>query len=156
MARKGVSDAINTTDRSQAGNAQTGDQRDPNNGVRPRRVSMAAGKNLDIHGVVLDEENFYYRWFLDSETRGGRIQRAEAAGYEYVTDLEGRKLTRPSGGGTMFLMKLPMEYRLEDLQLKREKVQRTMEDQTRVGANEYTDGNRDSIVSSKSSDNPYS
>jgi hypothetical protein len=154
MSRKGVSDAITTNDRAQAGNAQTGDSRDPNNGVRKRRVSMSAGKNLDIHGVVLDEENFYYRWFLDSATRGGRIQQAEGAAYEFVTDHEGRKITRPSGGGTMYLMRLPMEYRLEDLQLKREKVLRTMEDQERVGANEYAPDGR-SVSSRTVSDNPF-
>lgn len=155
MSRKGVSDAITTRDRAQAGNAQSGDSRDPNHGKKPRRVSMSAGRNLDVHGVVLDEEAFYYRWLLDSATRGGRIQKAEGAGYEFVTDHEGKKVTRPAGDGVLYLMRLPMEYRKEDLQLKHEKVLRTMEDQDRVGANEYTPDGR-SVSNRTVSENPFS
>lgn len=105
---------------------------------RPPRIAMTAGMNLHVDESLLDRKNFYYRFFAESAAKGGRISSAKGAYYDHVTDKEGNNITRPGGGGdTMYLMKLPMKYRLDDLNLKEKKNAATMDAEYQLKSNEY-------------------
>jgi|TARA_R110000796_G_scaffold161824_1_gene278553 hypothetical protein len=135
--------------------------RDPNAENRPPRVAMQGSLNLDYPESRLDRENFAYRWFLDDPIKPGRIESAKRAYWDHCED-DGVKVTRPAGNATHYLMRLPMNYWLEDQQLKREKNLATMSEEAQLGANEYAptasgrrEGGESSRVSQSSSDNPY-
>ncbi len=100
---------------------------------RPRRVSMSNMKKLDIPDN-LKEDGFYYRWFQD---RDGRLMQAKAAYYEHVVTEQGDNYTRPSGPYTLYLMRLPQEYRDEDNALKKQRVLDTLEAESSIGKGEY-------------------
>lgn len=134
------------------GNTQTKDEkvREPK---RPPRIRMGAGMNMHVPEELLDRENFAYRWFAENNTKQGRIAAAKGAYWEHV-DVEGSNLSRPSGEDTMYLMRLPIEYYNEDQQLKREKVQATMDSETGIGAGEYTPDGSNSAVKRHTSNSP--
>jgi hypothetical protein len=154
--RSGIKD-----DTAIAQGAELGNPRDPNKSVRPPRVRMQQGENLSILGIKLDNDNFYHRWFQEDPTRPGRVDAAKAAYYEPVKDDEGNAIVRNSGAGKMHLMRIPLEYRLEDEAVKREQVKRTLGEQTKLGPNEYApdkrsaDGGESSMVDHQTTDNPY-
>ena len=100
---------------------------------RPARISMGNMKKLEVPSSLL-EDGYYHRWFQD---RDGRISRAQAAFYEHVVDEQGNNYSRPSGPYSMHLMRLPMKYREEDLELKRKRVAATLESEAAIGADEY-------------------
>lgn len=141
---------------------QIGDPRSPNQGKRPERVPMGVGMNLAVYESGLDTEHFYYHWMAEQPSRGGRLQQAIQAGYEHETDAQGEKITRRTGAGIQYLMKLPMEYREEDLKRKRDIAQANMDKQTRLNKHEYApdskgraEGGTSSIVSRHETDNPF-
>jgi hypothetical protein len=84
------------------------------------------------------DPNFHYHWFSDKNETGQRIHRAKMAGYEFVTSDEvvigesmvykssnvGSIVRIPDGrsGNYLYLMKLPQEWREEDL---RDRAKRT-------------------------------
>ena len=159
-------DVIPRNDASKTENQATtqglGNQsRDPNAETRPPRVAMQGSLNLDYPEDQLDRVNFAYRWFLDDPNKPGRIERAKRAYWEHKQD-DGKNVTRPAGSATHYLMQLPMEYWLQDKQLKREKNLATMTEEARLGANEYAptaqghrEGGESARVSQSSNDNPY-
>jgi len=100
---------------------------------RPTRISMGNMKKLEVPDGIM-EDGFYYRWFQDRE---GRIAQAMAAYYEHVVDEQGNTYTRQSGPYTMRLMRLPQQYRDEDNALKRARVDATLDEEARIGVNEY-------------------
>lgn len=138
------------------------DTRDPNVDLRPPRVPMGQGLNLDTGNITLDDKNYYHRWFLDSPDKPSRIPRAKAAYYEYV-ESNGKPLTRPAGNGLLYLMRLPWKYRNQDLLLKKKKSLARMDEHAKIKAGEYApdpdnltaEGGR-SAVSRDTSENPYS
>jgi hypothetical protein len=162
MLKKGVSASTQTPDRANADKASNADSRDPNAEKRPPRVSMQKGMNLNIPGVTLDQENYHYHWFTEKPHRPGKIAQAKAAYYEMVTDADGKEISRPAGDGITYLMRLPKQYWEEDLELKRQKVERTIQDEAKLKANEYAptkterEGGDSSIVERRTSDNPFS
>ena len=101
---------------------------------RPTRISMSNMKKLEVPESLLDRDKYYYRWFQGKE---GRISQALAASYEHVTTEGGDQYTRQSGPYTMHLMRLPIEFRLEDEALKRAKVAATLDNEAKIGHNEY-------------------
>ena len=109
---------------------------------RPPRISMSVMKKLEVPQGLL-EDGYYYRWFKDSD---GRLGQAQAAYYEFVTDEQGNRFSRVSGPNTMFLMRLPQQYRDEDNALKRARVAATLEEEASLGANEYSPSGKDSAV----------
>lgn len=100
---------------------------------RPARISMGNMKKLDVPAGML-EEGFYYRFFQDRE---GRIAQAKSAYYEFVVDEQGNNYSRQSGPYTLYLMRLPQEYRDEDNALKRKRVLATLDEEAQLGSNEY-------------------
>ena len=100
-----------------------------------------SGRN-DRLAVEGTDPNFYYRWVLDTSEKGSNILKHTNAGYTftkkdeglvvgaasvYVNDHVGSHIRVPAGreGENLYLMKLPMEYREEDLETKRQTVNET-------------------------------
>ena len=134
------------------GNTQTKDQkvREPK---RPPRIRMGVGQNLSVSEELLDRDKFAYRWFAENNTKGGRVAAAKGAYWEHV-DVDGSNLSRPSGEDTLYLMRLPIEYYEEDQQLKRQRVQATMDSETGIGAGEYTPDGSNSAIKRQTSNSP--
>ena len=105
---------------------------------RPPRVSMGNMQNLSVPDNLREDGYFYY-WFQDKD---GRVARAKAAYYEHVVDEQGTNYTRSAGPYSMVLMRLRQDYRDEDLQLKNDRVQATLEEEAGIGANEYAPDQR--------------
>ena len=85
-------------------------------GRAPRRSMTGLDLNLYFAPKYTANKNMYYRIFI--EDGRGRLQKAEAAYYEYVLDENGAKLTVNSGNKKMYLMALDKKYRAEDDKLK--------------------------------------
>lgn len=113
------------------------DIRDPSAGKRRQRVPIGQGLNLAVYESGQDDENYYRHWFYESPTKSGKLEQAKSAGYEFCLNSQGEQIVRASGPGKQYLMKLPKEYREEDLELKRDKSMRKMRDQTMLKRNEY-------------------
>lgn len=143
---------------------QSIDDRDPNKDTRPPRVTMSNSVKLTFPEVIFERDKYHYYAFVDHPERPGRIESAKAAYWEHVTNKEGHPITQPAGGGTHYLMKLPLEYWREDLMLKKKKVARTMASQDKLGPNEYApdpktgkaEGGTSIYQERHTSDNPYS
>ena len=112
-------------------------ERGPDGPERPPRIRLHSGKNLYVPETLLDRENFAYRWFAENSIKGGRVESAKGAYWEYFTDANGNNLKRPSGLDTMYLMKLGIQYFNEDLDFKRQRVNATMVQETGIGEGEY-------------------
>ncbi len=115
----------------------SGSPASPDGPKRPPRIRLHAGQNLHISEAYLDREKFSYRWFAESSVNGGRVASAHGAYWEHVTDEHGQNFKRPSGQDTMYLMKLEIQYWLEDQQLKRNKVRATMDKEYAISEGEY-------------------
>ena len=113
------------------------DDRDPNLETRPPRISMAHGFNIAFEDVEFDRVNFRYYAFIDRKDKPGRIESAKGDYWEHVKNIHGSIATRPAGSDTYFLMRLPMKYAKEDLELKKAKVARTMADAGKLKPGEY-------------------
>jgi len=112
-------------------------ERGPDGPKRPPRIPLHSGKNLYVDESLLDRNRFAYRWFAENSIKGGRVESAKGAYWEYVTDEAGQIFKRPSGQDLMYLMKLEIQYYNEDQQLKRERSFATMSKETGVGDGEY-------------------
>ena len=125
---------------------------------RPPRVSMQNMKKLEFP-EHLKEDGFYYRWFQD---RNGRVNQAQGAYFEVVADEQGNSTRREVGKYPMIFMRLPQEYRDEDVRLKKERVAATMEEEAALGYNEYAPDAKGraeggtSAISRTVTENPYS
>jgi hypothetical protein len=155
---------VNSTQKQDLSTGQTGDDRDPNQETRPKRVPMKQGTNLGFEDCDMDPTQYRYYVFNEDPNKPGRIDRAKGAAWEHVTNRQGQVATRASGGGTAYLMRLPMEYAKEDNDAKRAKVLATMADAGKMGRNEYApdpetgraEGGASIHQGSHTSDNPYS
>jgi hypothetical protein len=65
------------------------------------------------------DPNFYYRWCADYDK--GKLSKYLAAGYEYVKGEDGERQIKP-GKYPLYLMRLPMKFREEDLLQKKNKI----------------------------------
>ena len=153
--------ADQTVDRAMSEGLSGGNPRDPNKGSRPPRVPMGKGMNLNVGAYLLDKAKYHYRWVTEKPHRPGSLAAAKGAYYEHCTDHEGNVISRPTGAGVTYLMRLPIEYWKEDLARKRADVQRTLDEQTKLGPKEYAptttdrEGGDSSMVERSTSDNPY-
>jgi len=107
--------------------------------VRPKRVPFGAQR--EILAVSGKDPNYHYRWVLDKNENGNRIMRFLRAGYSFVasdtvtvgdelvlkTTNYGSIVRQPgnSTGEFLYLMKLPMEYHLEDNKAKQDAIDET-------------------------------
>lgn len=108
-------------------------------GRRTRHPISGRNDPLAVEGK---DPNFYYRWVYDTSENGTAILKYKRAGYLFAQKSEGlivgsssvvvhedvgSHVRVPAGrdGGYMFLMKLPKEYRQEDLEAKSQVVSDT-------------------------------
>lgn len=121
---------------------------------RPARVPMGAGANLAVSKSILDEidsQGCVVRWVVDDSR--GLVERRLAAYWEFYTDANGSKLTRPAGAGkTNILMILDKKYAEEDRLLKRkgnrDSLQKLAELKTEGGVEDYIPEGREYVISS--------
>lgn len=109
------------------------------------RVSMAKGVNLDVK----IPEGYTGRWVNASIE--GRVDRLLQAGYEFKVDADGNQIKRSKGGSDLILMIVPTEFYKEDISIGQRKVDALVNEQQRLGKDEYTtDGrsvlSRDSVI----------
>ena len=95
---------------------------------RPPRVAMVAGSKLTIPAEFRDDKKHYYRWMAND---AGRVDQADAAYFEKVK-VDGVVVMR-KGPVDMYLMRLPIEYRNEDLALKKQAVKGKMLEEQKLG-----------------------
>lgn len=100
-----------------------GDDRDPNTKVEQERVRIPlnSGQKQSLRGYKLDWDNYHYRWFHESQTRGGRVIEAQEAFYEHCVDAQNNNIKTPSGAGFDYLMRLPKKYWQQDVQAARDR-----------------------------------
>lgn len=94
------------------------------------------GRYRDILTVMGKDPNYYYRWVVDTMENGSRIMELKRAGYMHVqadevqvgedkvdhTTSEGAIVKYQYKGTTLYLMKQPMEFRLEDQKVHADEV----------------------------------
>jgi len=150
-------------DLAKAAGQVDGDKRNPTADVRPPRVAFGRSTmKLSVSGIDLDQKNFFYRWFYEDDKAPGRVRDAEAAYYETVKDAKGKNITRNDKFGRQVLMRLPMEYRQQDLAARKKRLDDSMRTHMKVGHNEYAptktsaEGNDSSFVGSERPvENPF-
>lgn len=88
---------------------------------RAPRIPMARAKKLDVK----QKPGYYRHWFNQSN-----VAKAEAAYYDFVTDEEGAKVTRPAGNGEtrLYLMEIKEEFYKEDVELARQNINDVLQD----------------------------
>lgn len=144
------------------------DGRDPNSAELAKRVRvpLGSGQSVWFMNYPFDHDNYYYYTFHDDANRGGRIAEALAAFYEHC-QINGENVKRPSGNGWDYLMRLPMEYHLEDMERQKqranalEKAQNTLKSTDKIqdygidpkSGRPIFEG--EAIAKQHSSDNPY-
>lgn len=116
------------------------------NKQRPARVPMSAGNKLAVPDS-LKEEGYQYYWAITGPDHPGKLQQMEAAYWEFVVH-NGNKVERPAGkGNTHVLMRLPMEYYIEDMQAQqRRNIDATQKDAQTLGDSEYVPMGQSKVV----------
>jgi len=129
---------------------------------KPKRVPV--GGIRDIMTVYGKDPAFKYYWVKDAHEDGSRIARFKRGGYEFVrqesdgehyvigeeavykSQKHGSIIRLPTGNGEYsYLMKLPMEYHLEDKAAKADAILE-MEDQiTGQGSSHGREPNEDGV-----------
>jgi len=131
---------------------------------RSKRVPVSG--NRDILSVLGKDPYFHYRWVLDLNDEGERVQRFMMAGYEFVhaDEIEGhgsRQADRPSDSDTivkkpsgntthgvpqyLYLMKIPYDYHEEDHQAKMQDIEERERDMMREQDPNFDDGRYGSV-----------
>ena len=100
--------------------------------LKPKVQRRRPGGFRDILKITDRDPNYFYRWTLDVP---GRIQDRKEQGYEIVTDIDvagdesvdtpkkvGSALTVVRGSGTLVLMRIPMEWYVEDQKAKQDDI----------------------------------
>jgi len=89
---------------------------------RPERMAFGANSKLAVY-FPLDRENFFHYYFTETN-----VPPAKAAYYDFVKNpATGDNHKVQDKGETLYLMRLPMEYREQDLLARRENVIKTMQ-----------------------------
>tara|TARA_R110002051_G_scaffold291216_5_gene355144 strand:+ start:1671 stop:2138 length:468 start_codon:yes stop_codon:yes gene_type:complete len=125
------------------GRPRKDESRAESTGTRPaKRVPISGFRDkLSVGGR--DDDNYVYRWALDSNEGGQRIMALSAAGYEFVTgkdgitvgqgnvyksDNVGSIIRTPGGNGDfLYLMRISKEFYEEDCAAK-EDINKSIED----------------------------
>lgn len=117
--------------------------------LAPRRAMRKPFGALDQKLAYAPREGYHRHWFNDVP---GRIERALEAGYEHVTDREGKKVVSvvgtAEGGGPLqaFLMEIPQEWYDQDMAVQQAERDKVMA-QIKEGKLEAKDGDNRYIPS---------
>lgn len=104
------------------------------------RVPMGSTLKLLHHGM---DPNYHYRWMSAAD---GRLEQAQGAWYEFVLDENGDKKKRTKGASTLYLMRLPMKFHLEDQKLKEHRIIDTLNKEQVLQDGEYLPDDRKSVL----------
>ena len=114
------------------------------------RVPMGVGYNIE-YPEDLKDPNFFYYFAAD---RGSNLRKREKAGFAFVK-LDGKKYIECGRDGVdMYLMRQPMKYRLEDLELKRNDSSAIVKAEQTLQEGEYIPDGRTSKVQKDSELDP--
>ena len=137
---------------------------------RTQRVPVSG--NRELLTVIGKDPYFHYRWVLDVDDAGERIQRFKMAGYEFVNthEIEGhgtRQVDRPNEEGSivkkptgttphgvpqyLYLMKIPYDLFEEDQQAKMQEIEERERDMMRAMDPNFDDGRYGGVSISKGS-----
>lgn len=120
---------VSTKDKTPSGNKTSSAKQ------RPQRVPVSGYR--DKLSVYNKDPGYYYKWVYDSAEGGGRILQYKRAGFEFArpdehvvgqdmvfaSNADGSVIRNPEpGGGFLYLMRQPMEFREEDLALHHDTV----------------------------------
>jgi len=86
-----------------------------------RETRIRVGREQRLAGLAAPyrDKNLYHRFVLD---KPGAFETKLRAGYEFQKDTEGNHITFPSGSSHLHLMKLPIEFRQDDLEAREEEI----------------------------------
>lgn len=106
---------------------------------RDGRINLAPKSKLDWANK---EEGYHYEWASNSETYPVKLQDMFNAGYTMVTHDAGQNSGEPvimnSKGCNLVLVRIPLEYYLEDEKVKQDKsLRQVREINNQVGEREY-------------------
>jgi hypothetical protein len=108
-----------------------------------RRTPMGVSYKVSYPDHLKDH-NFFYYFVAD---QGGKVQQRLDAGYEFVKDEAGNKVIRHSSDGVnLILMRQPMEYREEDLAIKRDMNYSQIKAEQSVEEGFYKPGDRKNVI----------
>jgi len=108
------------------------------------RIPMSGDRQYITFPEHRKDKNYHYRMCADD---GANIEMRIDAGYEFVLNEDGSKYTRRGRDGVMFYaMRQPIEFRNEDLELKRKQNSATLLGEQKLKAGEYIPDGRTSIV----------
>lgn len=131
---------------------------------RPKRIPVSG--NRELLSVIGKDPYFHYRWVLDVDNGGERIQKFKLAEYEFVHthEIEGhgqRQVDRPTDEGTivrkpsgttahgipqyLYLMKIPYDYFEEDQKTKMQEIEERERDMIRAMDPNFDDGRYGSV-----------
>lgn len=135
------------------------------NSNKPKRVPV--GGIRDIMTVYGKDPNYKYYWVKDKNEDGSRIMRFKRGGYEFVRQENDRNeyvigeeavykskhngsiIRLPTGEGMFsYLMRIPMEYHLEDKAAKAQALLDTEESITNQGSSHGKEANEDGVYGS--------
>jgi hypothetical protein len=102
---------------------------------RTTRIPMGRNQRLDAIALPFLKPGFYHRFCLD---KPGRLETYLSAGYEFVTNSNGKHVTFPSGANHLHLMKLPDEFRKEDLNAREEEIASRFAREVKIEKDEYS------------------
>jgi len=122
------------------------EQRDPRQTVTRAEQSVLAEKRVTripigrmqrLEGIASPYRDpaFYLRFVLD---KPGRLDTHSRAGYEFVKDSNGKGVNYPSGSNQLNLMKLPIEFRVEDLKNREDDIAARLGQEIAIGREEYS------------------
>ena len=115
------------------------------------RIPMGVGYNVSYPEHKKDA-NFFYYFVAD---QGGNVDRRIEAGFDFVLNDDKSKYIRKGKDGIdMILMRQPMEYRLEDLELKRNDSSAIVKAEQTLQEGEYIPDGRTSKVQKDSELDP--
>jgi len=122
----------------------------------PTRQRKAGGMNLyiDYPEHTKDNENFFYYAVADE---GGNVAMRKSLGFEFaLADDSGEKCVRVGRDGiSMILMRQPMIFRNEDLQLKREAASAKVISEQNIGDGQYIPDGRKNVLQRDADLDPF-
>ena len=114
------------------------------------RIPMGVGYNISYPEHKKDP-NFFYYFVAD---QGGNVDRRIDAGFDFVIEDGKKYIRRGKDGIDMVLMKQPMEFRNEDLELKRDTSSAIVKAEQTLQEGEYIPDGRGSKVQKDSELDP--
>lgn len=122
----------------------------------PTRQMKAGGMSLyiDFPEHTKDEKEFFYYAVADT---GGNVAKRKALGFEFaLADDTGEKCSRVGSDGiTMVLMRQPMVFRNEDLDLKRQAASAKVVSEQNLGDGQYIPDNRKNVIQRDADLDPF-